>query len=66
MMSSVVWIWIGLSSLTMLLVWVAFRWGKTSYQKESLDDTIKIKDKQLRIRKPTGSGLIKRLLTGDF
>ena len=50
----------------MLLIWVAFRWGKTSSQKESLDDTIKIKDKQLRIRKPTGSRLIKRMRKGGF
>jgi len=66
MMSSIVWIWVGLSSLIMLLIWVAFRWGKTSSQKESLDDTIKIKDKQLRIRKPTGSRLIKRMRKGGF
>ena len=65
-MSSIVWIWVGLSSLIMLLIWVAFRWGKTSSQKESLDDTIKIKDKQLRIRKPTGSRLIKRMRKGGF
>ena len=61
MMSSIVWIWVGLSSLIMLLIWVAFRWGKTSSQKESLDDTIKIKDKQLRIRQPTRDELIYKL-----
>ena len=66
MMSSIVWIWVGLSSLIMLLIWVAFRWGKTSSQKESLDDTIKIKDKQLRIRKPTRDELIDKLRRRNF
>ena len=65
-MSSIVWIWVGLSSLIMLLIWVAFRWGKTSSQKESLDDTIKIKDKQLRIRKPTRDELIDELRRRNF
>lgn len=65
-MSSIVWIWVGLSSLIMLLIWVAFRWGKTSSQKESLDDTIKIKDKQLRIRKPTRDELIDKLRRRNF
>ena len=65
-MASIVWIWVGLSSLIMLLIWVAFRWGKTSSQKESLDDTIKIKDKQLRIRKPTRDELIDELRRRNF
>jgi len=66
MMSSALLIWTGLSSLILLLVFVAYKWGKTSSKKESLNDTIKIKDKQLRIRKPTGSRLIKRMRKGGF
>ena len=65
-MSSVIWIWVGLSSLIMVLVWVSYKWGETSNQKESLDETIEIKDKQLRTRKPTRPELIDRMRKGGF
>jgi len=65
-MSSVVWLWSGLSSLTMLLIFVAYKLGKTSNQKENLDATVKIKDKQLRIRKPTIAELVSRMRKGGF
>ena len=57
----------GLSSLVVLLLfWAVFKWGKTTKEKETLNEAIKIKDKQLRIRKPTVSNLIERMRKGGF
>ena len=58
---------LGISSLILLLfVWVVYKWGKADQQKESLDETIEIKDKQLRTRKPTRPELIDRMRKGGF
>ena len=58
---------LGISSLILLLfVWVVYKWGKSDQQKESLDETIEIKDKQLRTRKPTLPELIDRMRKGGF
>ena len=58
---------LGISSLILLLfVWVVYKWGKADQQKESLDETIEIKNKQLRIRKPTLDKLVERLRKGGF
>ena len=66
MMSSALLIWAGISSLIMLLVFVAYRWGKTAHKKETLNESVKIKDKQLRVRKPTVSNLIERMRRGGL
>ena len=66
-MSSGLWlIWVGLSSLIFILVWVSYKWGKTSHKKETLNESVKIKDKQLRVRKPTVSNLIERMRRGGL
>jgi len=58
---------LGLASLVALLsVWVSYKWGKTAQKKEDLDETIEIKDEQLRTRKPTIRELIKRLREGGL
>ena len=58
---------LGISSLILLLlIWVVYQWGKADQQKESLDETIEIKDKQLRTRKPTRPELIDRMREGGF
>jgi len=48
------------------MFWAVFRWGKTSQKKEDLDETVEIKDKQLRTRKPTMRELVGRLRKGGF
>ena len=49
-MSSPLWlIWVGLSSLIFILVWVSYKWGKTSHKKETLNESVKIKDIQFKI-----------------
>ena len=63
-MSNALLIWAGISSLILLLVFVAYRWGKTSHKKETLNESIKIKDKQLRVRKPTVANLIEQVHLG--
>ena len=65
-MSNALLIWAGISSLILLLIWVAYRWGKTSHKKETLNESNKIKDKQLRVRKPTINNLIERMRKGGF
>ena len=65
-MSNALLIWAGISSLILLLVFVAYRWGKTSYKKETFNESNKIKDKQLRVRKPTVANLIERMRKGGF
>lgn len=65
MMSSL--IGFGVASLVIVLMfWAVFRWGKTSQKKEDLDETVEIKDKQLRTRKPTMRELVDRLRKGGF
>ena len=65
-MSSPLLIWAGISSLILILVFVSYKWGKTSHKKETLNESIKIKDKQLRVRKPTVANLIERMRKGGF
>ena len=58
---------LGISSLILLLlIWVVYQWGKADQQKESLDETIEIKNKQLRTRKPTRDELINQLRKRGF
>ena len=58
---------LGISSLILLLlIWVVYKWGKADQQKESLDETIEIKDKQLLTRKPTRDELIDKLRRRNF